>query len=135
MSGAQMSSAGGRAKILVVDDEPDVRALVTRVLSQSFDVTQAVDGSDALEQILSGARPDLIVCDVMMPKMDGLTFTKELKRDPSLARIPILMLTAKTGARDMVEGINAGARAYITKPFKSEELLGKVRKALGQPAK
>lgn len=132
MSGAQMSSAGGRAKILVIDDEPDVRALVTRLLSQSFDVTQAVDGSDALEKILAGARPDLIVCDVMMPKMDGLTFAKELKRDPSLSRIPIVMLTAKTRPSDMVEGINAGARSYVTKPFKSEELLGKVRKALGQ---
>lgn len=122
----------GRSKILVVDDEPDVRALVARLLSDSFDVTQATDGSDALDQILGGARPDLIVCDVMMPKMDGLTFAKELKRDPSLARIPIVMLTAKAGARDMVEGINAGARSYLTKPFKSEELLGKVRKALGQ---
>ncbi len=127
--------ASGRLKILVVDDEPDVRALVTRLLSQTFDVTQAVDGSDALDQILGGARPDLIVCDLMMPKMDGLTFTKELKRDPSLARIPIVMLTAKTGSRDMVDGINAGARAYVTKPFKAEDLLGKVRKALGQAAK
>ena len=132
MSGAQMSGAAQRAKILVIDDDPSVRALVARLLQETFDVTQAVDGSDALEQILGGMRPDLIVCDVMMPKMDGLTFTKELKRDPSLARIPIVMLTAKTGARDMVEGINAGARSYVTKPFKSEELLGKVRKALGQ---
>lgn len=128
------SGAPGRMKVLVIDDEPDVRALVARLLSQSFEVTQAVDGADALDKILGGERPDLIVCDVMMPKMDGLTFVKELKRDPSLARIPVVMLTAKTGARDMVDGINAGARAYVTKPFKAEELLGKVRKALGQAA-
>lgn len=134
MSGAQASSAS-RARILVVDDEPDVRALVARLLSQSFDVTVAVDGADALEKILAGERPDLIVCDVMMPRMDGLTLTKELKRDPQLSRIPIVMLTAKTRTSDMIEGINAGARSYVTKPFKSEELLGKVRKALGQPAK
>ncbi len=131
-STAQPSSAGSRLKILVVDDEPEVRALVSRLLSQSYEVTQAVDGADALDRLLSGDHPDLIVCDVMMPRMDGLTFAKELKRDPKLARIPIVMLTAKTRASDMVEGINAGARSYITKPFKSEELLGKVRKALGQ---
>jgi len=125
----------GRAKILVVEDEAEIRTLVARLLSQSFDVTQAVDGSDALDQILAGMRPDLIVCDVMMPRMDGLAFTQELKRDPALARIPVVMLTAKSRPRDMVDGINAGARAYVTKPFKSEELLGKVRKALGQSPK
>lgn len=124
-----------RPKILVVDDEPDVRNLVARLLGPIGDIHVAVDGSDALDRILGGERPDLIVLDLMMPKMDGLTLTRELKKDPSLARIPIVILTAKTGARDMVEGINAGARHYVTKPFKSEELLGKVRKALGQTAK
>jgi CheY-like chemotaxis protein len=131
MSGAS-AAAIGRARILVVDDEPSVRALVARLLQDAFEVVQATDGADALAQIRAGTRPDLIVCDVMMPRMDGLTFAKELKRDPAFARIPIVMLTAKGGARDMVDGINAGARAYVTKPFKSEELLGKVRKALGQ---
>jgi CheY-like chemotaxis protein len=135
LSYTRSAMSTGRQKILVVEDEPDVRALVARLLSPSFDVTQAVDGSDALDQILAGMRPDLIVCDVMMPKMDGLAFTAELKRDPSLARIPVVMLTAKARPRDMVDGINAGARAYVTKPFKSEELLGKVRKALGQAPK
>ena len=125
----------GRPKILVVDDEPDVRNLVARLLGPIGDVDLAVDGSDALDRILGGERPDLIVLDLMMPKMDGLTLTRELKKDPSLARIPIVILTAKAGARDMVEGINAGARHYVTKPFKSEELLGKVRKALGQAVK
>ena len=124
-----------RPKILVVDDEPDVRNLVSRLLGPIGDVDIAVDGAEALDLILAGARPDLIVLDLMMPKMDGLTLTRELKKDPALARIPIVILTAKTGARDMVDGINAGARHYVTKPFKSEELLGKVRKALGQAAK
>ncbi len=124
--------AAARPKVLVIDDDTAVRGLVARLLSQSYDVSEAVDGADALDKIVGGERPDLIVCDVMMPQMDGLTFSKELKRDPALARIPIVMLTAKTRPSDMVEGINAGARAYVTKPFKSEELLGKVRKALGQ---
>jgi two-component system, OmpR family, response regulator len=125
----------GRPKILVVDDEPDVRNLVARLLGPIGDVQIAIDGADALDRILAGDRPDLIVLDLMMPKMDGLTLTRELKKDPGLAKIPIVILTAKTAARDMVEGINAGARHYVTKPFKSEELLGKVRKALGQAAK
>ncbi len=130
-----MGPSTSKPRILVVDDEPDVRNLVSRLLGPIGDVDMAVDGSDALERIRAGLRPDLIVLDLMMPKMDGLTLTRELKKDPAYARIPILILTAKSGARDMVEGINAGARHYLTKPFKSEELLGKVRKALGQAAK
>jgi DNA-binding response OmpR family regulator len=64
--------------------------------------------------------------------MDGLTLAKQLKLDPHLARVPVVMLTARTGPRDVIAGINAGARFYVTKPFKTEELILKVRKALGQ---
>lgn len=68
----------------------------------------------------------------MMPRMDGLTLAKQLKGDPRLGHVPVVMLTARTGPRDVIAGINAGARFYVTKPFKTDELLTKVRKALGQ---
>jgi CheY-like chemotaxis protein len=125
----------GRAKILVVEDDPNVRQMVVRMLSPHWDVVEADNGESGLDHVLGGFRPDLVVCDIMMPKMDGLAFTQELKKDPALARIPVVFLSAKSRPKDIIDGINAGARAYVTKPFKSEELLGKVRKALGQAAK
>jgi CheY-like chemotaxis protein len=125
------SQAAGRPKILVVEDEPDVRRMIVQMLGTIADVTAAGDGAEALDQLMGGFLPDLIVTDLMMPHMDGLTLVGHLKGDPRLGRIPVVMLTAKTSPRDMVSGINAGARHYITKPFKTEELVGKVRKALG----
>ena len=94
------------------------------------DVVTAVDGQDALEKARAG-RPDVVVTDVMMPRMDGFTLAKQMKATPELANVPVVMLTARTGPRDVIAGINAGARFYVTKPFKTDELVAKVRKALG----
>jgi CheY-like chemotaxis protein len=127
---APSASTGPRPKILVVEDEPDVRTMVTRLLGVVGDVTAAKNGVEALEALRTGAPPDLIVTDVMMPHMDGLTLSRELKKDPKLARIPVLMLTAKGSPASMIEGINAGARHYLTKPFKADDLVAKVKKAL-----
>ncbi|MEM1417866.1 MAG: response regulator, partial [Myxococcota bacterium] len=74
--------------------------------------------------------PDLIVTDLRMPRLDGLSLSRRLKADASLQHVPIIMLTAKGRPGDMVEGINAGARHYLTKPFKRDELLDKVRTVL-----
>lgn len=128
--------AGSRVKILVVEDDADLRRMLEYVLGPLGSVLACGDGEEALETLLGGFRPDVIVTDLMMPKMDGLTLAKELKKDPALANIPLVMLTAKSSARDVIAGINAGARHYVTKPFKTEELVGKVRKALagGRPA-
>jgi DNA-binding response OmpR family regulator len=126
------SGPSSKPRILVVEDEPDLRGMLQRILSTIAEVAVANDGLDALERIRAGFTPDLIVSDVMMPRMDGLTLAKELKKDAALARIPLVMLTAKTAAKDVIAGINAGARAYVTKPFKTDELLSKVKKALGQ---
>lgn len=126
------SGPSSKPRILVVEDEPDLRGMLQRILSTIAEVAVANDGLDALERIRGGFTPDLIVSDVMMPRMDGLTLAKELKKDSALARVPLVMLTAKTAAKDVIAGINAGARAYVTKPFKTDELLSKVKKALGQ---
>lgn len=120
-----------RPRILVVEDEEDVRRMLSYALGSVGDITAAKDGVDAMERMREGLIPDVIVTDVMMPRMDGLQLAQTLKSDPITAKIPVVMLTAKVGARDVVAGINAGARHYVTKPFKTEDLVGKVRKALG----
>ena len=104
--------------------------MLSKILGTVGDVTTAVDGQDAYSRLTGGFVPDVIVTDLMMPRMDGLTLATKLKADPVLGRVPVVMLTAKTQARDVIAGINAGARHYVTKPFKTEELVGKVRKAL-----
>lgn len=122
---------GARARILVVDDDPDLLKMLEVVMRTVGDVVTAIDGRDALEKAQSAA-PDVVVADVMMPRMDGLTLAKTLKNHPTLARVPVILLTARTGPRDVIAGINAGARFYLTKPFKTDELLTKVQRALGQ---
>lgn len=124
-----------RPKILVVEDEADVRRMLQQMLGIVGDVTLAVDGLEAYELLTGGLVPDVIVTDLMMPRMDGLTLATRLKTHPTLSRVPLVMLTAKTSAKDVIAGINAGARHYVTKPFKTDELVGKVRKALAQKAK
>lgn len=119
-----------RPRILVAEDDPDVRRMLQHVLKQLGDVVSANNGQEALELAKAGPRPDLIVTDVMMPRMDGITFSRSLKKIPGLSHVPILMLTAKGGPRDMITGINAGARFYITKPFKTDDLVAKAKKAL-----
>jgi CheY-like chemotaxis protein len=94
------------------------------------EVTVAKDGQEAYDMLKSGYKPDVIVTDVMMPRMDGLTLAKTLKKDPDIGNIPLVMLTAKSGPLDMITGINAGARHYVTKPFKAADLIDKVKKAL-----
>ncbi|AKF10397.1 response regulator [Sandaracinus amylolyticus] len=125
----------GRPKIFVVEDEEDLRRMLSKILGTVGDVTTAVDGQDAYTRLTGGFVPDVIVTDLMMPRMDGLTLATKLKADPVLGRVPVVMLTAKTQARDVIAGINAGARHYVTKPFKTEELVGKVRKALAARGK
>ncbi len=123
---------GERPRILVAEDEPDLLKMLVHVMRTVGDVVTAVDGADALDKAKTGPAPDVVVTDLMMPHMDGLTLARELKADPQLAKVPVVMLTARTGPRDVIEGINAGARYYVTKPFKTEELVSKVRQALGQ---
>ncbi len=119
--------------VLCVEDDPDLLRMIARVLSTITDVQTAGDGKEALGILQTSSRlPSLIVSDVMMPRMDGLELAAELKKDPRLARIPLIMLTAKGGALDVISGINAGARHYLTKPFKHDELLSKVKKILGK---
>ena len=120
-------------KILVVEDDPDIQRLVTAVLSKEYEVRSVEDGLAALMALEQGFRPDLIVADIMMPRLDGLTLVKALKQSPATANIPVMFLTAKSSPRDVIEGINLGARCYLTKPFKVDELIQKVHRILPPP--
>jgi CheY-like chemotaxis protein len=116
--------------VLVVDDDESVRTLVVRQLSDAYTVYQAADGPSALKLLGSIRRPDLIVCDVMMPGMTGTELVRTLKGIEAFRSIPVIFLTAKSGPLDVIEGINAGARHYLTKPFQMKDLLEKVAKAI-----
>jgi DNA-binding response OmpR family regulator len=127
MSDAASPSA---KSILVVDDDPDMRNLIARALRTKYAVYEASDGLAAMRS-LEERRPDLIVADVMMPQLDGYAMARHLKSYRETSHIPIIFLTAKSNPLDIVDGINAGARHYMTKPFKVAELLGRVGKLLG----
>ena len=116
--------------ILVVDDTPENREIVTmRLEAQAYQVAIAVDGEEALEKTRS-LRPDLVLLDIMMPKLDGLAVTRQLKQDAGLPFIPIILLTAKTDVRDVVAGLDAGADEYLTKPVDHGSLVARVRSML-----
>lgn len=123
-----MHPAEGEARILVVDDEPAVREALRRSLAfEGYAVQTAVDGLDALDKAASYS-PDLIVLDIQMPRMDGLTAARRLRAAGSVT--PILMLTARDTVGDRVTGLDAGADDYLVKPFELDELFARVRALL-----
>ncbi|HAM72733.1 MAG TPA: DNA-binding response regulator [Verrucomicrobiales bacterium] len=123
-----------RQRILVVDDEPDVVELLEFNLRQAgFDVKSADDGAEALKRAHE-TPPDLIILDLMLPGMEGTEVCKELRRNPLTARIPILMLTARSAEIDRVLGLELGADDYVTKPFSPRELVLRVKGLLRRGA-
>jgi len=123
------------SKILVIEDEKDIADLVTYNLKNSgFHVLVAQDGQKALE-IARREHPDLVLLDLMLPRMDGTEVCKFLKRDETTREIPIIMLTAKAGEIDRIVGLELGAEDYITKPFSPRELVLRVRAVLRRTAK
>lgn len=116
-------------RILVVEDDPALLRMLGKMLEQLGQVDTAGDGHEALTKARAWS-PHVVVTDLMMPGMDGLTLARELKKDPALGKVPVVMLTAKDTPKDVIAGINAGARHYLTKPFKQDALLEKVKKAL-----
>jgi two-component system, OmpR family, alkaline phosphatase synthesis response regulator PhoP len=118
------------ARILVVDDEPDVASLLTLMLkSHGYTVITAGDGQEALEKARN-EDPDLILLDVMLPRLDGYKVARMLKFDEHYSHIPIIMLTAKVQERDKQTGMEMGANDYMTKPFDTALLLDKVKEML-----
>ena len=119
-------TSADKKRILIADDEPSVRSLVKRVLSQNYTVLEATDGEEAVNMVFS-QEPDLILMDILMPKMDGLTACYTIKMNQATREIPVVMLTAlgydlnKRLSQDIM-----GAHGYITKPFNPQDLLNTI---------
>jgi signal transduction histidine kinase/ligand-binding sensor domain-containing protein/DNA-binding response OmpR family regulator len=119
----------GPATVLIVDDHPDMRAYVKKHLAPRYRVLEAARGDDGLT-VARAELPDVVVCDVMMPGLDGFALCHALKSDPETDFLPIIMLTAKAGAEGRLEGLEHGADDYLTKPFVPAELLARIRNLL-----
>ena len=123
------------AKILIVDDEPRIRELIREHLQYAgYVCEEAGDGSAALS-LLSGGGFDLVILDVMLPGEDGFSILKKLRNTPSLRRLPIIMVTAKSSELDTVRGLDCGADDYITKPFGMMEFVARVKAVLRRCAR
>jgi ligand-binding sensor domain-containing protein/DNA-binding response OmpR family regulator/nitrogen-specific signal transduction histidine kinase len=109
-------------KVLIVDDEEEIRNYLTQELEDIYKVITATNGFEAL-QLATVQQPDIIISDVMMPQMDGITLVKKLKSNNNISHIPIILLTSKTEFKDRIDGLDKGADTYLTKPFNLEELL------------
>jgi len=116
---------GPRPRIVLADDNADMREYVGRLLSQRFDVEALANGREALDTSRQ-RRPDLILTDVMMPELDGFELLQQVRADPSLREIPVIMLSARAGEEARIEGVQAGADDYLIKPFSARELLARV---------
>ena len=117
-------------KILIAEDEPEIAQMVKFKLErEGFDVIWESNGGSAFKAA-QDEHPDLILLDIMMPVMDGLQVLKKLKSDEKLKHIPVIMLTSRGQERDVVTGIEGGARDYVVKPFRPAELLARIKQIL-----
>ena len=115
--------------VMVIDDSGSFRTVVKLALGKAgYGVLEACDGVDATAKLGSAGKVSLIVCDVNMPNMDGLTFLKKLKADPAHKFTPVIMLTTESQDAKKAEGRAAGARAWITKPFQPSQLVDAVNR-------
>ena len=119
--------------ILIADDEVNLLLLIKDNLEEyGYQVLTAVDGEEALDMAVS-ERPDLIILDIEMPKLDGWQVCQKIRQNAEFKNMPILILSAYVQARDIKRGIGLGANQYLTKPFKIRELLGILKELLHQP--
>ncbi len=126
------TSLGNHRRLLLIDDDPNLILLVKDYLEfRGYEVITAENGREALE-VLEQETPDMIICDVMMPEMDGYSLVRHVREDPRTNWIPVLFLSAKGQSQDRVKGLNTGADVYMVKPFEPEELVAQVESSLKQ---
>ncbi len=119
-------------KLLLIDDDPNLILLVQDYLDfQGYQVATADNGQEALERLEEDI-PDLIICDIMMPEMDGYELVERIREDSRISWIPVIFLSAKGQSTDRVKGLNTGADVYLIKPFEPEELVAQVESSLRQ---
>ena len=122
-------------KIVIIEDDPGIRTVLRMALKGAgfADVVAEERGDCGLKTVLR-ERPSLVILDLMLPGMDGLAVCREIRRTPSVAATPIVMLTAKSAEEDIVRGLELGADDYVTKPFSNAVLIARIRAALRRPA-
>lgn len=129
------TSVGDHKRLLLIDDDPNLILLVKDYLEfRGYEVITAENGQEALE-VLQKETPDMIICDVMMPQMDGYSLVEHVRKDPRTSWIPVLFLSAKGQSQDRVKGLNTGADVYMVKPFEPEELVAQVESSLKQASR
>jgi DNA-binding NarL/FixJ family response regulator len=129
------ASVGNQKKLLLIDDDPNLILLVKDYLEfRGYEVVTAENGREALD-VLESATPDMIICDVMMPEMDGYSLVSTIRSEPKTSWIPVLFLSAKGQSQDRVKGLNIGADVYMVKPFEPEELVAQVESSLKQASR
>lgn len=129
------TSLGDHKRLLLIDDDPNLILLVKDYLEfRGYEVVTAENGREALE-VLEKDIPDMIICDVMMPEMDGYSLVKHVREDPRTNWVPVLFLSAKGQSQDRVKGLSTGADVYMVKPFEPEELVAQVESSLKQASR
>jgi DNA-binding NarL/FixJ family response regulator len=129
------NSVGEHKRLLLIDDDPNLILLVKDYLEfRGYEVITAENGQEALE-VLDKDTPDMIICDVMMPQMDGYSLVEHVRKNPRTNWIPVLFLSAKGQSQDRVKGLNTGADVYMVKPFEPEELVAQVESSLKQASR
>jgi PAS domain S-box-containing protein len=121
----ERSAGEPRLRVLIADDNADMRDYVERMLAAHYDVESVGTGMDAL-RVIRQQRPDLLLSDVMMPVRDGFALLREIRSDPELKSLPVILLSARAGEEAKIEGLEAGADDYLIKPFSAQELLARV---------
>lgn len=129
------TNVGEHKRLLLIDDDPNLILLVKDYLEfRGYEVVTAENGQEALE-LLDKDTPDMIICDVMMPQMDGYSLVEHVRKNPRTSWIPVLFLSAKGQSQDRVKGLNTGADVYMVKPFEPEELVAQVESSLKQTSR
>jgi DNA-binding response OmpR family regulator len=117
--------------ILVVEDDPPLAKLIQFCLArEGFEVRQAADGEQALQEFDQAQLPDLVLMDVMLPYRSGYELLADLRRRPAWNQVPVIMLTSRGREQDVVQGLDSGANDYLIKPFRPPELIARIRKLL-----
>lgn len=120
--------------LLIIDDNADIRTFIRSVFENKYKIIEAVDGQEGIEKAIQ-LLPNTVICDLMMPRMDGFEFCKAMKTDERTSHIPIIMLTAKANTESRIEGFEIGADDYLTKPFNTEEIQARVKNLLDKQEK
>jgi YesN/AraC family two-component response regulator len=124
-------SESGKPVLLIAEDNPDVRKYIATILENQYKIFEAKDGEEGLDKAFE-CIPDLIISDIMMPRMDGFQLCSKLKTDSRTSHIPVIMLTAKATMQDKISGFELGADEYLMKPFEEEELRVRIKNLLQQ---